>query len=78
MGELFYLSLIINCIAMIVCLFRICTNRGEVNDYIVVVFTFIIAADDIRKIVKEYRKKAEELAQNSKEESSKTEDSSLS
>ena len=46
------LSFVINCIAWLTSLFRICTSQGEAFDYIVIFFSFSILVYDIHKIVK--------------------------
>ncbi len=60
MKNLSLLTFVVNCIAWLISLFRICSSRGEVFDYIVVFFTFSILVYDIRKIVTTYIKRKED------------------
>lgn len=56
MKRISFLTFVVNCIAFLTALFRICTSRGEVFDYIVIFFTFSILVYDIYKIVKAHAK----------------------
>ena len=59
MKKIGILTFVVNCIAWIVSLFRICTGQAEAFDYIVVFFTSNILVYDIYIIIKNRRKKQE-------------------
>lgn len=60
MDNLSFLGLLIDCCACLVSLLRICTNKGEVFDYFIVISTLGILVYDFCKIIKLYSKKVKD------------------
>ena len=52
MRTIDYLNFVLDCIVGGVCLFRVCTGRGEGYDYIVLFFLAVILPYDISRIIK--------------------------
>ena len=57
MKKISFLTFVVNCVAWLTSLFRICTNQDTPFDYFVVFFTFTILVCDIYRIVKAHKKK---------------------
>ena len=54
-----FFDFLLNCIFGFISLFRVCTGRGAIYDYIVIFFTTDILVYDISKIVKSVKKRKE-------------------